>query len=90
MARFVALAILLALAAGVYGFVQRSNVVAAQMQIAETEKELATWKTRATQYQTENKTSSASLETCRAQVTEAQTALEAATSAAAKKPGAKR
>ncbi len=88
MARFVAIAILLAIAAGVYGFIQRSNVTAAQMQIAETQKELATWKTRANQYQSENKSASASLESCKAQVTEIQTALDAAN--AAKKPAAKR
>ena len=90
MARFVALAILLAIAAGIYGFIQSSKVTAAEMQIANTEKELATWKTRATQYQTENKASGAAAETCKAQLTEAQTALETANAALTKKPGAKR
>ncbi len=89
MVRFVAIAILLALAAGVYGFIQRSNVTAAQMQIAAVQKELETWKTSARQYQDVSKTSAADLETCRAQVTEITTQLEAAT-AAMKKPAGRR
>ena len=89
MARFVALAILLALAAGVYGFIQRSNVAAAQMQIANLNAELAKWKTSTQQYQDVSKTASADLETCRAQVTEISTQLEAAT-AAMKKPAGRR
>jgi len=90
MARFVALAVLLAIAAGVYGFVQRSNVTASQMKIAEVEKELATWKTRTNQYQAESKSAATNLEACNAKVVEIQTALDAAVAASAKRPGAKR
>ena len=89
MARFVALAILLALAAGVYGFIQRSNVTAAQMQIGALNAELEKWKTSTKQYQDTSKTASADLETCHAQVTEITTQLEAAT-AAMKKPAGRR
>ncbi len=90
MVRFVALAIMLAIGAGVYGFVQQSNVAAAQLRIDATEKELQTWKTRLTQYQAEGKTVAANLETCNAKVVEIQTALDAATAAMDKRPGAKR
>ena len=89
MVRFVALAILLALAAGVYGFIQRGNVVAAQMQIDATNKELATWKERATQYQMTSKTATSEVDACNARVTEIQTALDAAL-AAQKKPAGRR
>ncbi len=89
MARFVALAILLAIAAGVYGFIQRSNVTAAQMQIANLNTELEKWKTSTKQYQDVSKTASTDLQSCRAQVTEITTQLEAAT-AAMKKPAGRR
>jgi uncharacterized protein HemX len=89
MARFVALAILLAIAAGVYGFIQRSNVTAQQMRIAEVQKELETWKVRTTQYQSESKAASTGLEACNAKVAEVQTALDAALEAQ-KKPAARR
>lgn len=89
MVRFVALAVLLALAAGVYGFIQHSNVVAAQMQIASVEREMATWKERANQYQSTTKTATADLDQCKAQVTEIQTALDAAL-AAQKKPAGRK
>ena len=90
MVRFVALAIMLAIGAGVYGFIQQSNVAAAQMKLDATEKELQTWKTRLTQYQSESKAEKANLEQCNAKVTEIQTALDAANAAMAKRPGAKR
>ncbi len=90
MVRFVALAIMLAIGAGVYAFIQKSNVAAAQMQIAATTKELETWKTRLNQYQAEGKTVASNLEQCTAKVTEIQTALDTAVAAMAKRPGAKR
>lgn len=89
MVRFVAIAILLALAAGVYGFIQRGNVAAAQMQIEATNKEMATWKERANQYQMTSKTATSDLDTCNAKVTEIQTALDVAL-AAQKKPAGRR
>jgi Tfp pilus assembly protein PilE len=89
MARFVALAVLLAIAAGVYGFIQRSNVTAAQMRIAETQKELETWKVRTAQYQSESKSAAAGLEACNAQVNQVQAALDAALEAQ-KKPAGRR
>ncbi len=90
MVRFVALAIMLAIGAGVYGFIQQSNVAAAQMKIVATERELQTWKTRLAQYQEEGKTVAGNLEQCSAKVTEVQTELGAANAALAKRPGAKR
>ena len=90
MVRFVALAVLLALGAAVYGFIQHSDVTAAQMQIANTNKELATWKERATQYQSTSKTASADLASCNTKVTETQTALDAALAAMPKKPAGRK
>jgi hypothetical protein len=91
MVRLVALAILLALGAGVFAFIQMSNVKAAEMQLAATQAELQTWKTRLTQYQSEGKTVASNLEQCNAQKAEIQTALDAANAAmTAKRPAAKR
>ncbi len=86
MVRFVALAVLLALAAGVYAFIQKGEVSAAKMQIEATNAELAQWKTSANQYQQTSKTATSDLDACNAKVTEVQTALDAAL-AAQKKPG---
>ncbi len=91
MVRLVAIAILLALGAGAFAFVQMSNVKAAEMQLAATQAELQTWKTRMTQYQAEGKTVAANLEQCNVQKAEIQTQLDAAVAAAAtRRPGAKR
>ena len=87
MVRLVAIAFLVAIAAGVYAFMQMSAVNAVQLKLANTEQELATWKKRGTEYTTENKSISANLEQCNVKVTELTAALESAT---AKKPAAKR
>lgn len=89
MVRFVALAVLLALAAGVYAFIQKGNATAAYMQVDATNKELATWKERAGQYQATSKTAVSDLDSCNTKVTEIQTALDAAL-AAQKKPAGRR
>jgi uncharacterized protein HemX len=86
MARFVAIAVLLAIGAGVYAFIQASNLKTAEMRLANTEKELGDWKKRMSQYTAENKTLTADIAQCKTQVTELQTALETAS----KRPGAKR
>jgi uncharacterized protein HemX len=86
MARFVAIAVLLAIAAGVYAFMQTSNLNAAQMTLAVKEQELADLKKRINGYSTESKNAASALATCQGQVTDLQTALDAA----AKKPAAKR
>jgi uncharacterized protein HemX len=89
-ARVFALAFLIAIGAGVYAFTQKSAVAAIQLKVDATEKELALWKTRTTQYQEAAKTSAASLDQCNAKVSELQTAVDEAAAAAAKRPGAKR
>ncbi len=90
MARFVALAILLAIGAGVYAFLQKQDAQAVQMQLNKVTEELNTAKARATQASTENKTATASLAACNEKVTEIQTSLDAANAAMAKKPGARK
>ena len=91
MVRFVALAVLLAIGAGVYAFIQASNVTAIQMQLNATTAELEKWKTSTSQYQAASKEATANLDTCTAKVTEITTALDAANAAmAAKRPAAKR
>lgn len=84
MARFVAIAVLLAIAAGVYAFMQTSNVTAAQMQLAAKEQELADLKKRINGFSTESKNAATALASCRDEVTALQTAAEA------KKPAARR
>ncbi len=85
MARFVAIAVLLAIAAGVYAFMQTSNVHAAQMTLAVKEQELADLKKRLTSINTESKNAATALASCRDEVTALQTAAEAA-----KKPAGRR
>ncbi len=91
MVRFVALAVLLAIGAGVYAFIQTSNVTAIQMQLNATTAELEKWKTSTSQYQAASKEATANLDTCNAKVTEITTERDAAVAAmAAKRPAAKR
>ena len=91
MVRFVALAVLLALGAGVYAFIQKSNVNAIQIQLNATTQELEKWKTSTSQYLATSKEATSNLDQCNARVTEITTQLDAANAAmAAKKPGAKR
>jgi len=90
MVRFVALAVLLAIGAGVYAFIQKSNVNAIQMQLNATNQELEKWKTSTSQYLAASKEATTNLDTCTARVTEITTELEAANAAMAKRPGAKR
>jgi uncharacterized protein HemX len=85
MARFVAIAVLLAIAAGVYAFMQTSNLTAAQMTLAAKEQELADLKKRINGFSTEAKNAATALATCQTQVTDLQTAAEAA-----KKPAGRR
>ena len=68
MVRFVALAVLLAIGAGVYAFIQVSNVTAIQMQLNATTAELEKWKTSTSQYQAASKEATANLDTCTAKV----------------------
>jgi hypothetical protein len=86
MARFVAIAILLAIAAGIFGVMQMSSLNVASQKLAIAEKELADIKKRTAQNATVAQTAAADLASCRDQVTELQTALETAS----KKPAAKR
>jgi uncharacterized protein HemX len=90
MARFVALAILIAIGAGVYAFLQKQDAQAVQLQLTKVQEELNTYKTRTNQYVSESKTASDNLEACNAKVTEIQTALDTANAALAKKPGRRR
>ncbi len=91
MVRFVALAVLLAIGAGVYAFIQASNVSAIQVQLTATRAELEKWKTSTSQYQATAKEANANLATCTEKVTEVTTALDAANAAmAAKRPAARR
>lgn len=85
MARFVAIAVLLAIAAGVYAFMQTSNLTAAQMTLAAKEQELADLKKRINAFSTESKNATTALASCRDEVTALQTAAEAA-----KKPAGRR
>jgi uncharacterized protein HemX len=85
MARFVAIAVLLAIAAGVYAFMQTSNVTAAQMQLAVKDQELADLKKRINGLSTESKNAATALASCRDEVTALQTAAETA-----KKPAGRR
>ncbi len=77
-ARVFALAFLIALGAGIYAFMQKSAADTAHLRLVEVEKELATYKTRTTQYLDLSKTAAASLEQCNVKVTELQTALDEA------------
>ncbi len=86
MARFVAIAVLLAIAAGVYAFMQTSNLHAAQMTLAAKDQELTELKKRINGFSTESKNAATALATCRDEVTTLQTAAEAAS----KKPAARR
>ena len=91
MVRFVALAILLAIAAGVFGFIQMSNVAAAQAQLGAIQAELATAKANAKQYADSSKMAASNLEQCNSQKAEIQTQLDTVNAAmAAKKPAGKK
>jgi uncharacterized protein HemX len=91
MVRFVALAVLLAIGAGVYAFLQAANVSAIEVQLTATKAELEKWKTSTSQYQATSKEASANLATCNANLTEVTTQLDAAKAAVApKRPGAKK
>ena len=91
MARFVALAVLLAIAAGVFGFMQMSNATAAQMQLAAVQAELQTAKANAKQYADSSKMAASNLEQCNSQKAEIQTQLDTVNAAmAAKTPARKK
>ncbi len=87
LARFLVLAFFVVAAMGVYTFIVKTDLQAAQGKIEEVGKERDLWKTRFNQYQAEGKTTTASLEQCTAQVKDLQAQMEAA---AAKKPAGKR
>ena len=86
MARFVAIAILLAIGAGIFGFMQMSNLSTAELRLAKAESELADLKKKTGQNAADAKSAMALLASCKDQVTELQTALDAAS----KKPAGKR
>jgi uncharacterized protein HemX len=85
MARFVAIAVLLAIAAGVYAFMQTSNLTAVQMTLAARDQELADLKKRVSTSNMESKNTATALAACKDEVTALQTAAEAA-----KKPAGRR
>ncbi len=91
MVRFVALAILLAIGAGVFAFIQMSDVAAAQAQLGAVQAELQTAKANAKQYADSSKAAAANLEQCNSQKAEIQSSLDAANAAmAAKTPARKK
>ncbi len=83
MARFVAIAILIAIAAGVYAFSERSSAENLRLQLAKSESDLALFRKRSGEYTAETKAAQTALAECTTKTTELQTALEAA---ATKKP----
>lgn len=85
MARFVAVAILLALGVGIYAFMQTSNLNVAELKLGAAERRIADLEKKMLQNNTQTKTSATELASCQEKVTELQTALDSS-----KKPGAKR
>lgn len=86
MARFIAIAILLAIGAGLFAFMQMSALSTAELKLAKVESELADLKKKTGQNAADAKSAMTSLAACKDQVTELQTALDAAS----KKPAGKR
>jgi hypothetical protein len=86
MARFVAIAILLAIGVGIYAFMQTSSLNVATIKLAAAEKEVADLKKKMGQYTTQASSATTELASCKDKVTELQTALDTAS----KKPAAKR
>ena len=86
MARFVAIAILLAIGTGIFAFMQMSALSTAEMRLAKSVSDLADLKKRTGQNADIAKTATADLAACRDQVTGLQTDLDAAS----KKPAGKR
>lgn len=84
MARFVAIAIMLAIGAAIYAFMQTSNLKVANLRLAGVEQELADLKKRTTTSASEVSRINADLTACHDQVTTLQTSLDEAMK---KKPG---
>jgi septal ring factor EnvC (AmiA/AmiB activator) len=78
MARFLALAFFIVVAMGIYTFMVKTDLQAAQAKIAAVEKDRDGWKTRLNQYQDAGKTDKANFEQCTTQVKDLQAQLEAA------------
>jgi hypothetical protein len=86
MARFVTLAVLLAIGVAIYAFTERAAAQTLRLQLAKSQSELDLYKKRTGEYTTAFKEAQATLAECKSQSAELQTALETAT----KKPGAKK
>ena len=78
MARFLALAFFIVVAMGIYTFMVKTDLQAAQARIGTVEKDLNTYKERTKQYQADSKGKGDELATCQAQTKDLQTQLEAA------------
>lgn len=87
-ARLLALAFFLIVGAGVYAMMLRSNLQAAEVQLANLAKDRDLYKLRAEQYVSQTRDDARSLQQCQAQVTDLQAQVEAA--AAARRPPARR
>jgi len=90
MARFVAIAILIAIGVGVYAFMERSDANTARLQLAKVQGELDLYKKRTGEYTSATKEAQTALAECNTKSTELQTALDTAMAAATKKPAGKK
>ena len=77
-ARLLALALFVVIAAGVYAFMLRSDLEAAQVQLTKLSGERDTYKTRLDQYVAQGKDDAMALQSCQAQVADLQAQVEAA------------
>ena len=88
MARLLAVAFFIVVGMGVYTFNMKTNLDAATQQLEDVSKDRDTWKTRLTQFQSQNTTTKADLDSCNGKVTDLQAQVDAFNAAATKKTAA--